>query len=435
MWRFSHRLFRTIAGVGLWVRRRHTRAGLLALGTLVLTGVLGVDTALTVAYQIFTVLLALLAAAFVLSQFGDTPVRVQTHVPLSLTVGERFSLQFTVRNVSNAPLDGVTLHIQLADPRPTLAEFRSRLRFPSYRGWMMLIAANRVATIEEAVVPALPARAEVDVVAHGRALRRGRLRITEIATARSEALGLMRRLLPAHGSIDICVLPKRYALPTLTLPGSRHHQPDGLPHGSSVGDSQEFAGLRDYRPGDALQRIHWRSFARVGKPVVREYQDEFVARHALILDTFGAPGLDVVNVVNVVFEEAVAVAASFAWTIDTQECLLDLMFVGDQVHTFTAGHGFMLPLGLLQVLAGVSLKREGELHILIDMLQARRAQFSACICILLCWDDARRQLLDTLRASGATVLALLVSPAAPADLPDGIVLLRPGQIEQDLAAL
>lgn len=429
MWRLSHRLFRTIAGLGLWVRRRHTRAGLLALGTLVLTGVLGVDTALTVAYQIFTVLLALLAAAFVLSQFGATPASVQVHVPLSLTVGERFSLQFTVRNLSNALLDGVTLHIQLADPRPTLAEFRSRLRFPSYRGWMMLIATNRVATIEEAVVPALPARAEVDVVAHGRALRRGRLRITEIATARSEALGLMRRLLPAHGSIDICVLPKRYALPTLALPGSRHHQPGGLPHGSSMGDSQEFAGLRDYRPGDALQRIHWRSFARVGKPVVREYQDEFVARHALILDTFGTPGLEVA------FEEAVAVAASFAWTIDTQECLLDLMFVGDQVHTFTAGHGFMLPMGLLQVLAGVSLKREGELHILIDTLQARREQFSACICILLCWDDARRRLLDTLRAGGATVLALLVSPAAPADLPQGIVLLRPGQMEQDLAAL
>lgn len=429
MWRLSHRLFHTIAGLGLWVRRRHTRAGLLALGALVLTGVLGVDTSLTVAYQIFTVLLALLMAAFVLSQFGSTPASVQVHVPLSLTVGERFSLHFTVRNLSNALLDGVTLHIQLADPRPTLAEFRSRLRFPSYRGWMVLIATNRVATIDEAVVPPLPARAEVDVVAHGRALRRGRLRITAIAIARAEALGLMRRLLPAHGSIDICVLPKRYALPTLTLPGSRHHQPGGLPQGSSVGDSQEFAGLRDYRPGDALQRIHWRSFARVGKPVVREYQDEFVARHALILDTFGTSGMEAA------FEEAVAVAASFAWTIDTQECLLDLMFVGDQVHTFTAGHGFMLPMGLLQVLAGVSLRREGEPYILMDMLQARREQFSACICILLCWDDARRRLLDNLRASGATVLALLVSPAAPADLAAGIVLLRPGQIEQDLAAL
>ena len=51
--------------------------------------------------------------------------------------------------------------------------------------------------------------------------------------------------------------------------------------------------LRDYRPGDPLQRIHWKSFARTGDPVVREYQDEFFERHALILDTFctraGAP--------------------------------------------------------------------------------------------------------------------------------------------------
>ena len=429
MWRPFYLLFRSISGVSLWAQRRFTRAGLLAVCALILTAVFGVDTSLTVAYQIFTLLLALLAIALASAWFGQTPLAVQARLPHTLTAGERFSLRFTVRNTSDAPLDGVALRADLGDPRPGFAQFRALARFPTYRGWIHLVAANRVAELEEAPVPALPARGTAEIAAQGLALRRGRLRITGIDSARTEALGLMRRLLPASGAADICVLPKRYPLPQLSLPGACRHQPGGLPQGSSVGDSEEFLGLRDYRPGDALQRIHWRSFARAGKPVVKEYQDEFVARHALILDTFGN------REDETAFEEAVAVAASFAWTIDTQECLLDLMFVGDRLHTFTAGHGHMMPSRLLEVLSGVSLAPESGLHTLVEAVRARRDQLSGCVCILLRWDEARRALLDAIGASGATVLPLLVAPAAPADLPPGIRLLRPGHIAEGLAAL
>ncbi len=432
MWRPFYLLFRSISGVSLWAQRRFTRAGLLAVCALILTAVFGVDTSLTVAYQIFTFLLALLAIALVSAWFGGTPLAVQARLPHTLTAGERFVLRFTVRNTSDTLLDGVALRAEVGDPRPAFAQFKAGSRFPTYRGWIHLVATNRVADLEEAVVPALPARGTADVEAQGLALRRGRLRITGIASARTEALGLMRRLLPASGAADICVLPKRYPLPQLSLPGARRHQPGGLPQGSSVGDSEEFLGLRDYRPGDALQRIHWRSFARAGKPVVKEYQDEFVARHALILDTFGNTGS---REDETAFEEAVAVAASFAWTIDTQECLLDLMFVGERMHTFTAGHGQMMPSRLLEVLAGVSLAGDSEIRTLVEAVRARREQLSGCVCILLHWDESRRALLDAIRASGATVLPLLVAAAAPDDLPPGIRLLRPGHIAEDLAAL
>lgn len=429
MWQPFYLLFRSISGVSLWAQRRFTRAGLLAVCALILTAVFGVDTSLTVAYQIFTFLVALLAIALVSAWFGQTPLAVQARLPHTLTAGERFVLRFTVRNTSDTLLDGVALRAEVGDPRPAFAQFKAGSRFPTYRGWIHLVGANRVANLEEAVVPALPARGTADIEAQGLALRRGRLRIIGIDSARTEALGLMRRLLPASGAADICVLPKRYPLPQLNLPGARRHQPGGLPQGSSVGDSEEFLGLRDYRPGDALQRIHWRSFARAGKPVVKEYQDEFVARHALILDTFGS------REDEAAFEEAVAVATSFAWTIDTQECLLDLMFVGERMHTFTAGHGQMMPSRLLEVLAGVSLAPNAQMHTLVEAVRARREQLSGCVCILLHWDDARRALLDAIRASGATVLPLLVAASAPDDLPPSIRLLRPGHIAEGLAAL
>ena len=38
--------------------------------------------------------------------------------------------------------------------------------------------------------------------------------------------------------------------------------------------------------GIALRKIHWRSWARRGEPVVKEYQEEYFSRIALVLDTF-----------------------------------------------------------------------------------------------------------------------------------------------------
>jgi len=433
MWRSFFVIFRAVSGLSFWVERRFTRAGLLVLGGLIVAAVFGIDTSLTVAYRIFALCATLLLLAMIAARFAKTSLVVRPQLPHTLTAGEPFSLRLDVRNAASRAVDGVRLRAELADPRPSLREFRARLKFPTYRGWARLVWSNRVAYLEEAPLPVLDARAQTQVQLRGQALKRGRLHIDGFAVARCDPLGLFRRLAPAAGGGDICVLPKRYALPALPLPGARRYQPGGLPQGTSVGDSEEFLGLREYRPGDALQRIHWRSFARVGKPVVKEYQDEFIARYALVLDTFTPAGSDAA--VQEVFEEAVAVAASFAWTIDTQECLLDLLFVGAELHSYTAGRGHLLPGRLLEVLAGVSLHPDHELSMLVELVRARREQLSGCVCILLAWDEQRRKLVDTLRAGGAVVLPLLVSAQAPLDLPPGIKVLTPGAIAQQLMTL
>ena len=166
-------------------------------------------------------------------------------------------------------------------------------------------------------------------------------------------------------------------------------------------------------------------------PVVREYQDEYFERYALILDTFAAASE------AEVFEEAVAVAASFACTIDTQECMLDLMFVGRETYCFTAGRGNLQAQQLLEVLAAVSPHAGGEFNALAASVLAGRAALSSAILVLLAWDEARRDLVKRLHATGLEVLALVVS-----DAPEGIIerapwltVLQPGKIQQGLAAV
>jgi len=51
-----------------------------------------------------------------------------------------------------------------------------------------------------------------------------------------------------------------------------------------AGSGTEIFGVREYRPGDALRRIHWRSTARRGELIVREFEPPGVQNLGIFLD-------------------------------------------------------------------------------------------------------------------------------------------------------
>ena len=163
-----------------------------------------------------------------------------------------------------------------------------------------------MATVVDVAVPPLAPGAVGGVQAELTPLRRGRLTLGGVNVARSDALGVARTTVTVPVTQSLLVLPRRYPVPSVELPGGRKYHQGGMALASSVGDSEEFVALRDYQPGDPLRRIHWRSWAKLGTPIVKEHQNEFFVRHALVLDTF------VDTEPSDVFEEAVSVAASLA---------------------------------------------------------------------------------------------------------------------------
>ena len=153
---------------------------------------------------------------------------------------------------------------------------------------------------------------------------------------------------------------------------------------SNIGRSDEFVSLREYRRGDPYRHIHWRSWAKTGKPIVKEFEDEFFVRHALILDTFtDDPRSDA-------FEEAVAVAASFACTLISQESLLDLLFVGSEAYCFTAGRGLAHADQMLEILASVRACPGEPFQNLETLVMQHSGSVSGCVCVFLAWDEKRR---------------------------------------------
>ncbi len=429
MWRLAYWTFSRVTGLSFRVQRRLSAAGLLALGTLIAAATLGIDTTQTLAYQVFALLAAVLAASLLATALLRQRFEATREIPRVITAGQPFEYRVVLANTGARELDGLALIEDAADPRPTYAEFRASAGLPIYRNWWRLLMRSQVAHLEEARVPALAAGARVEIRMRGFAYRRGTLSLEAISVARLDPLGLSRAFTRIAQPAKVTVLPKRYAVPPLALPGSRMYQPGGVSLASSAGESEEFTSLRDYRAGDPLQRIHWKSFARTGTPVVREYQDEFFERHALILDTFAAPRD------AAAFEEAVSIAASFAATLDTRDCLLDLLFVGAASYCFTAGRGQLQGAQLLEILAGVRACSDRPFRTLAQAVLAKRSMLSGGILILLGWDEPRRAFADALRRQGVPLLALVVTDTELGAAPAWLRRLRPARIQEDLARI
>src|SRR6185369_3906743 len=194
MWRLSYRMFHAVSTASFWFERRLTRAGMLVAGSAILAGALGIDTTLSVAYQAFAFLAALVAVAALCLPVLRVPVAVERELPRIASAGQPFTYRARISNRGAAAMDGLTLIEELPDPRPTLAAFRAAVRFPTYRAWKRLVNASRLVRIAEQAVPALVAGGTAEVEVRAQALKRGVVHSRGLTIARAEPLGLLKSL-------------------------------------------------------------------------------------------------------------------------------------------------------------------------------------------------------------------------------------------------
>lgn len=154
-------------------------------------------------------------------------------------------------------------------------------------------------------VPALDAASKTTSTYEIPAVRRGRLTIVRTPVHRCDPLGLVSRAVLPADRFEVRVHPDWHAgLNPLSSRGLEPESADAsaLPRGDVV-----FHSLRDYRPGDPIRAIHWRSSAKRSEGlVVRQSADPEAPTQVLVLDVAAAayhPDA---------FEEAVRVTASLA---------------------------------------------------------------------------------------------------------------------------
>ncbi|MBI4005060.1 MAG: DUF58 domain-containing protein, partial [Gammaproteobacteria bacterium] len=96
-------------------------------------------------------------------------------------------------------------------------------------------------------------------------------------------------------------------------------------------------------------------------------------------------------------------------SIREQDALLDLIFVSNGAYRFTAGRGLAAVENMLEVLACVDICTEQPFDILQKLVLSHSAETSGFICILLDWDEQRKQLIRQLRSMKIPVLLIIIS--------------------------
>lgn len=142
---------------------------------------------------------------------------------------------------------------------------------------------------------------------------RGQYPCGPLTTTTLDPFGLVEVRRRHPGTQALTVVPRTVHLPTVGLgagwSGSGEHRPR-----ASAAGSAEDASVREYRRGDELRRVHWRTSARRGELMVRREEHPWEARATVFLDNRATShaGRGMASS----FETAVTAAASIAAHLD-----------------------------------------------------------------------------------------------------------------------
>ncbi len=341
-------------------------------------GTAGLEVATTEVYVLWSLLVGVLAAALAARPFFSVRgVRIDVQVPRRVAVGA--DAQFTL-----------TLHN--ASPRQLLG-LRVRGPFLPWDGrWIG--AQPRLG--------ALDAGDSARVTATARFIQRGHHHLDPFSVCALVPLGLSVGPSVSSSSCRFVVVPKIANVTHLALPLGRSYQPGGIAKASHTGEAMELMGVRPYRFGDPVRDLHPKTWARIGTPHVREYQQEYFTRIGIIVDN-ARDGLTEPG-----FEATISLAAGVVAKLTRGEALIDLLVLGAEVHPLTLGRSLGGLDQALDLLAEAEPADPIDRDALLARLESHLARISCIVLLTQSTGDAPLALRDVLARRGIAVRLLRV---------------------------
>jgi uncharacterized protein (DUF58 family) len=136
----------------------------------------------------------------------------------------------------------------------------------------------------ETIVPLLRAGERLEWTPQWRLQRRGVHRLLPARAGANDPLGLFSVLKAQTGANEITVLPRPLPIERLSFLGGAQANPRTPQHAAIVAEALDFHGVRAWRPGEAIRRVHWKSTARTGTLHVVEWEESLGRDLTLLLD-------------------------------------------------------------------------------------------------------------------------------------------------------
>lgn len=138
--------------------------------------------------------------------------------------------------------------------------------------------------------------------------RRGVYRLEQLTLSTAFPFGLFRKERDLELPDEVVVWPRTDRRVSEPRALGRPTSGSGVRARTRPGGRGEFAALRSYRPGDSPRDVHWRSTARTGELVVREYERDGSESGWICLDAGTEPGERAETIVEI----AASLAARWA---------------------------------------------------------------------------------------------------------------------------
>jgi uncharacterized protein (DUF58 family) len=253
---------------------------------------------------------------------------------------------------------------------------------------------------------------------------RGRFEVGPLVVRLTDPFGLCE-LTRSFPSVDrLTVIPQVVTLPTIRLAGE--YAGTGESRSKSVAvHGEDDAATREYRFGDDLRRVHWKSTARTGELMVRREEQPWESRATVVLDTRAHAHRGEGPTAS--FEWAVSAAASIAMHLRHNGYKLRFVSIGAPRPRAAGQAGTVAGIDadaydgagdgeLLDHLAEVRLSQVGDIAQLVEIVR-RRSDGGLVIGLFGTMSTAEAELLAALRGNGATCVGFLIDSTTWLNLP------------------
>jgi len=327
---------------------------------------------------------ALIIVGWITTGLLKPKLSVAVSYPHLVMSGTTFRLTYRIQNLGKRAALDIDLD---ALPYPHLLELKFR----------------------SASVPFLPAHEEAIAEGQATAMRRGRYRLQPLRWDTDFPFGLWR-----WGKTDwrdrmLSVYPAYTPLRMLTIPSGTRHRQETHTASHLTREALEFHGCREYRTGDVMRHVHPRSSARMGVPVVKEFQAEGRGRIAVALDTwhrFPLAGRAAVRDARV--EAILSLSAAIMDHLARSDQTLEMMAAGPSLYRFESAGQLGYLEEALELLAALEPAHHDPLPSWAPHLLAELREIQSLILILGRWDETRAQLVEELQASQIGLKLILV---------------------------
>lgn len=167
--------------------------------------------------------------------------------------------------------------------------------------------------------------------------------------------------------------------------------------------------VREYVPGDSLSRIHWRSTARAGKFIVKDFDLDLSKNIWVVVDMASIAGGDAAGAIE---DCSVIVAASIVKKCVDSGRRIGLITQGDTYYLFPPQIGQSHLWRIMEALALVKATGEVPISQLIDREIARFRSNSVVVVVTASADELLVESLLRLDSRGIAPIAILVDRAS-----------------------